>query len=119
LTRNSSSAFRGIAKRRVWRDDFWGLKNAGPPLRAARHRNQPIATRLFALGILLIALALVILTIATRLIPALLILAVALRVALLMLLTIMLMLIVLALTRILLVGVVLALFVTHHLLLTS
>jgi hypothetical protein len=92
-------------------------KNAGRPSRTARHHNQPIATRLFALGILLIALALVILTIATRLISALLILPIALRITLLMLLTIVLMLIVFALTRILLVllaGVVRTLFVTHH-----
>lgn len=92
-------------------------ENAGRPSRTARHHNQPIATRLFALGILLIALALVILTIATRLISALLILPIALRITLLMLLTIVLMLIVFALTRILLVllaGVVRTLFVTHH-----
>ena len=94
-------------------------ENAGRPSRTARHHNQPIATRLFALGILLIALALVILTIAAWLISTLLILPIALRVTLLVLLPVVLMLIVPTLTRILLlrvllIGVVLTLFVTHH-----
>ncbi len=89
-------------------------KSAGRP-KATRHSNQP-TSRLFALGTLLIAAALII-----RTIVALLILPVTLRVTLLVLLPIMLMLIVTALTRILmlrvlalLVGVILTLFVTHH-----
>jgi hypothetical protein len=88
---------------------------------AARHRNQP-TSRLFALRILLIAPTLVIVTIAARLISALLVLPIALGVTLLMLLAIVLMLVV-SLIRILMlrvlvrligvIGVVLALFVAH------
>jgi hypothetical protein len=95
-------------------------KNAGRPLRRARHRNQP-SLGLFVVRILfLIPSALLVLAIAAGLISALLVLPIALRVTLLMLLVVVLMLVVAPLTRILrlrlgLVGIVRTLFVTHHL----